>query len=63
MYGDIAIFNPDTVIDLATFQEPHQYPKGMPYVIVNGTLVIEAGRQTDALPGKILKHSKSGNNS
>jgi len=58
-YADISIFNPQTVIDLATFQEPHQYPKGMPYVIVNGKLVIDNKEHTDALPGKILRHSSS----
>ena len=54
--ADIVVFNPDTVIDGASFREPHTYPVGIEYVIVNGRIVIERGEHTGALPGKILKH-------
>lgn len=53
--ADVTIFNPDTVKDDATFTEPHRYPSGIPYVIVNGTIVIEEGEHTGALPGKTLR--------
>jgi N-acyl-D-amino-acid deacylase len=55
-YADIVIFNPDTVMDMSAWQEPHRYPTGIPYVIVNGELVIENGEHTGRLPGRILKH-------
>ena len=51
---DVTIFNADTVIDKATFQNPHQYPEGIEYVIVNGTIVLDHGRHLGAKPGKVL---------
>lgn len=58
MYADIAVFNPETVRDNATFTDPHQYPDGVEYVIVNGTIVVEKGEHTGALPGKVLRKSR-----
>ncbi len=55
-YADITIFDPDKVIDKATFDEPHQYPEGIEYVIVNGNVVIAKGEHTEKLPGKVLKN-------
>jgi N-acyl-D-aspartate/D-glutamate deacylase len=52
--ADIAIFNPDTVADQATFENPMQYPVGIPYVIVNGVVVIDHGQHTGARPGRVL---------
>jgi N-acyl-D-amino-acid deacylase len=54
MKGDIAIFNPDTIRDLATFERPHQYAEGVDYVIVNGQVAFEGGKMTAARPGRIL---------
>ena len=54
-FADIVVFNPDTVIDKATFADPHQYPEGIEVVVVNGTVVIDHGEHTGALPGRILK--------
>jgi len=53
--ADITIFDPKTVKDEATFVEPQRYASGIPYVMVNGVLVIDKGRYTGALPGKTLK--------
>ena len=53
--ADITIFNPETVIDRATFMEPHRYPEGIEYVIVNGVVVIDEGEHTGALPGRVLR--------
>ncbi|MCB1124202.1 MAG: D-aminoacylase, partial [Verrucomicrobiae bacterium] len=53
-WADIVLFNPRTVIDTATWLEPHQYPKGMPYLIVNGTVVIKENEWTGTFPGKVL---------
>lgn len=54
-YADLVIFDPDRVIDRATWTEPHQYPQGIEWVIVNGQVVIKEGEHTGNLPGKILK--------
>jgi N-acyl-D-amino-acid deacylase len=54
MWADITIFDPDRVIDRATFENPHQYPVGIPYVIVNGELTIDNERHTGALAGRVL---------
>jgi dihydroorotase/N-acyl-D-amino-acid deacylase len=55
MWADIVVFDPETVRDRATFENPNQLSEGMQYVLVNGVTVIEAGKATDALPGKILR--------
>src|SRR6185436_15426070 len=52
--ADIAIFDPATVADRATFEQPHQYAEGVSYVIINGQLAFESGKMTAARPGRIL---------
>lgn len=54
MFADLVIFDLNTIKDTATFQRPHQYPEGVEYVIVNGTVAAEKGKPTGALPGKPL---------
>ena len=54
MAADITLFDPTTVIDKATFENPAQYPVGIPYVIVNGVVVIDKGEHTGAKPGRLL---------
>lgn len=54
-YADIVIFDYETIQDRATFTDPHQYPSGIPYVIVNGKIVIENGEQTGELPGSVIR--------
>jgi N-acyl-D-amino-acid deacylase len=53
--ADVAVFDPATVIDRATFADPHQTPIGIPYVLVNGVMVIDDGRHTGARPGQVLR--------
>ena len=55
MWADIVIFDPATVKDLATFENPNQLSQGMEYVLVNGVAVIDQGKMTGALPGKVLR--------
>jgi len=55
MWADVVIFDPATVRDLATFDNPNQLSVGMDYVLVNGIAVIEQGKMTGALPGKVLR--------
>ena len=50
--ADLVAFDPDSVIDRATFEEPHQYPEGIPFVWVNGEPVIFEGEHTNARPGR-----------
>jgi dihydroorotase/N-acyl-D-amino-acid deacylase len=61
-WADIVLFDPKTVIDTATWMEPHQYPEGIPHVIVNGELVIQDNRWTGAFPGKVLRKNSSPQN-
>jgi len=53
--ADITVFDEENVNDEATFVNPHRYAAGIPYVFVNGTLVIEKGEHTGALPGRALR--------
>nr|MDO8135650.1 D-aminoacylase [Candidatus Njordarchaeum guaymaensis] len=55
MWADIVVFDPRTVIDKATFEDPHQHPNGINYVFVNGELVVEKGKHTGALKGKVQR--------
>ena len=50
-WGDITIWNPQTINDKATFEEPHQYSEGIEHVIVNGKVVLSRGELTGMLPG------------
>jgi N-acyl-D-amino-acid deacylase len=54
MWADVVVFDPETVRDLATFDRPNQLSEGMRFVLVNGVPVIEEGKMTNALPGKVL---------
>jgi len=55
MKADITIFNPETVIDKSTFVDPHQYPEGIKYVIVNGKITVQEGELTPERAGKVLR--------
>ncbi|MCS7025380.1 MAG: D-aminoacylase [Bryobacteraceae bacterium] len=55
MAADITVFDPAEIADLATYEKPHQYPRGIEYVIVNGTVVIRQGEHTGAKPGRVLR--------
>ena len=54
LWADVTIFDADTVIDRATFDNPHQYPVGIQYVIVNGIVTVEPKGHTGALPGHVI---------
>lgn len=53
--ADIVLFDYDKILDKATYSDPEQYPEGIPYVIVNGELVIREGEHTGAFPGQVLR--------
>jgi N-acyl-D-aspartate/D-glutamate deacylase len=54
LWADITIFDQDRVIDRATFENPHQFPVGVEYVIVNGAVTVDRERHTGALAGRVL---------
>jgi N-acyl-D-amino-acid deacylase len=53
-YADVVVFDPERIADTATFQDPHRYPAGIPWVLVNGEPVVAEGRHTGARPGRVL---------
>jgi dihydroorotase/N-acyl-D-amino-acid deacylase len=55
MWADVVVFDPATITDRATFENPNQLSVGMEYVLVNGVPVIDNGKATNALPGKVLR--------
>jgi N-acyl-D-amino-acid deacylase len=54
-FADVVVFDPATVTDHATFQEPHQYASGMVHVFVNGEPVLRDGEPTGAKPGRVVR--------
>jgi len=61
--ADIVIFNPDTIADTATYEDPRQYPAGIEYVIVNGEIAVERGKQTTSRAGRLLRRGGSSRSS
>jgi len=61
-WADLVIFNPARILDKATFTDPHNYPEGIEYVLVNGEVVLEKESHNGKLAGKILKHSNLNGN-
>ena len=58
-WADLVIFDPSTVADQATFEDPFQYPVGIETVLVNGQVVLDEGKHTNARPGKVLKRTNA----
>jgi N-acyl-D-amino-acid deacylase len=54
--ADLVVLDPRTVADVATYEDPHRYPRGVDYVLVNGRFVIRAGEHTGNLPGRLLRN-------
>jgi dihydroorotase/N-acyl-D-amino-acid deacylase len=54
MWADVVVFDPETIRDVATFDSPNQLSDGMRFVLVNGVPVIDEGKMTNALPGKVV---------
>ena len=56
MCADLVVFDPTTVVDRATYEQPHQYPEGIEYVVVNGVVAVDRGRMSAARAGRLLRH-------
>ena len=53
--ADVVVFNPDTIIDNATYEDPRQYPEGVRLVMVNGRVVVRDGEYSGDKPGRVLR--------
>ena len=54
-FADLVVFDPDRVLDLATYDDPHRTSVGVEYVLVNGVPVVRDGRHTGAMPGRAVR--------
>jgi N-acyl-D-amino-acid deacylase len=59
-WADITVFDPDQIGEMASYDDPHQYAKGISTVVVNGKVVIETGEHTGELPGRVLRRGING---
>lgn len=57
-FADVTVFDPERIIDRATYTHPFQYSEGIEYVVVNGQVVLDRGKHTGAQPGKALHHGR-----
>jgi N-acyl-D-amino-acid deacylase len=57
-FADVVVFNPATIQDHATYEDPHQYSSGVLHVFVNGQAVLENGEHTGAMPGRIIRNDR-----
>jgi N-acyl-D-aspartate/D-glutamate deacylase len=58
--ADLCLFDPARIADQATYDDPHRYAAGITLVVVNGTVVIDGGEHTGALPGQVLRRTSRG---
>jgi N-acyl-D-amino-acid deacylase len=56
-YADVVVFDPATIADKSTFEQPHQYSVGIDYVFVNGVAAVDAGKYMDTRSGRVLKRT------
>jgi N-acyl-D-amino-acid deacylase len=57
MKADLVVFDPATIADKSTYEDPHHFSVGISNVVVNGSAVLRDGTMTDALPGRVLRHA------
>jgi N-acyl-D-aspartate/D-glutamate deacylase len=55
-FADVVVFDPETIEDVATYQEPRQHPAGIDWVLINGRVAVEGGVQREVRPGRVLRH-------
>src|SRR5215510_8463704 len=54
--ANVTVFSAEKIKDVGTFEDPHHYPEGIPFVVVNGVVVVDSGQFTASRPGRVLKH-------
>ena len=54
-FANITIFDAGKIRDVGTFEDPHHYPEGIPFVFVNGQAVVDGGKFTAARPGRVIR--------
>src|SRR5215475_11360839 len=54
--ANVTVFSAEKIKDVGTFEDPHHYPEGIPFVVVNGVVVVDGGQFTDSRPGRVLRH-------
>ena len=59
-WGDLVLFDPNTIADLATYDDPMQEPAGVVLVVVNGQVAYDHGRHTGAGAGRVLRYGSTG---
>ena len=59
-YADLVVLDPGRVRDAATFDAPHQYPEGIPHVVVNGVPAVRDGRNVGVRTGRVLRRGRGG---
>jgi N-acyl-D-amino-acid deacylase len=59
-FADIVVFDPETIDDVATYEQPRQHPTGIDWVLINGRVAVENGVQCDVRPGRVLRHGAAG---
>src|SRR5262249_19766678 len=57
-FADVVVLDPKTYRDTATFEKPHQYATGVRHLLINGQHVINEGKYTEALAGRVVRHKK-----
>jgi dihydroorotase/N-acyl-D-amino-acid deacylase len=57
-FADVVVFDPLTIADRSTFEDPHQYPAGIDHVLVNGVAMVEGGAWTDRRAGRVLRRAR-----
>ena len=57
-YADLVIFDLKEIEDTGSYTDPHHFPKGIDYVLVNGNVVVREGNQTESLPGMVLRRGR-----
>jgi N-acyl-D-aspartate/D-glutamate deacylase len=55
-FADVVVFDPETIEDVATYQEPRQHPAGIDWVLINGRVAVENGVQREVRAGRVLRH-------
>jgi len=57
-FADLVAFDPATIIDKSTFENPHQYPEGISYVLVNGVIAVRPDGSINPVGGRLIRNTR-----